>query len=185
MDDAVVRRAQRGEHAAFRLIVDEAIDRLYAVASLIARDHTLAEDAVQDALLRAWRDLPTLRDPTRLDAWLGRLTMNATYDVLRRHRRVRELRPLLEDSAVTSDSAPGSVDRALLDWAYGRLPPEQRAVVVLHYYAGLTLDEAAAHLGIPPGTVRSRLHAALGSMRRWIDSDAGAREPAGGSELAT
>lgn len=168
MDEAIVRRAQRGDHAAFGAIVDGSIDRLYALATLIARDRSLAEDAVQDALVRAWRDLPTLREPERISAWLARLTVNATYDLLRRQRRARQLRPLTDDSAAAADEATGVVDRALLEWAYGRLPAEQRAVVVLHYYVGLSLDEAAHVLGIPAGTARSRLHAALGAMRHSI-----------------
>src|SRR5262245_43585647 len=80
LDEAVVRRAQSGDHEAFGRIVDESIDRLFAVATLMTRDSTLAEDAVQDALVRAWRDLPRLRDPSKCAAWLARLTVNATYD---------------------------------------------------------------------------------------------------------
>lgn len=171
MDEAVVRRAQDGDEHAFATIVDESIDRLFAVATLMTRDRTLAEDAVQDALVRAWRDLPSLRDPARISAWLARLTVNATYDVLRRQRRIREIRPLHDDSAVVADQAPAMIDRAFLAWAYGRLPPEQRAVVVLHYYLGLSLDETAATLSIPPGTARSRLHAGLAAMRRSIGRD--------------
>jgi RNA polymerase sigma-70 factor, ECF subfamily len=168
VDEAIVRQAQQGSHDAFRLVVESSIDRLHAVASLIARDPTIAQDAVQEALVRAWRDLPKLREPKSVSSWLAQLTVRATYDQLRRQRRVRQLKPLVEDSAVGGDESGRSVDRILLAWAYDRLPPEQRAVVVLHYHLGLSLDEAATTLGIPRGTARSRLHAALQSMRRWM-----------------
>lgn len=175
VDEAVVRRAQRGDEEAFEAIVDDSIDRLYGIATLIARDRSLAEDAVQDALLRAWRDLPTLREPDRLGAWLGRLTVNATYDLLRKRRRVRDLKPLTDDVAVHAGEAGATIDRTALAWAYDRLPTEQRSVVVLHYYAGLSLDEVATTLGIPAGTARSRLHAALRALRHHL----GARDDPG------
>jgi RNA polymerase sigma-70 factor (ECF subfamily) len=178
MDAAIVRGAQAGDHDSFAVIVDASIDRLYAISTLIARDPGVAEESVQDALVRAWRDLPKLREPEKIASWLAQLTVHATYDVLRRQRRVREMRPLLEDSAVSADHTGLTVDRLLLGWAYGRLPAEQRAVVVLHYYAGLTLDEVAATLGIAPGTARSRLHGALQAMRRSIGSDATAQTAA-------
>jgi RNA polymerase sigma-70 factor (ECF subfamily) len=173
VNEAIVRRAQAGDHVAFTMIVDASIDRMFAVATLIARDRTIAEDAVQDAMIRAWRDLPSLRDPSRIAAWIARLTVNATYDLLRGRRRLDEIRPLSE-SVARADDAIGTVDRLMLSWAFGRLPVEQRAVVVLHYYVGLSLDEVSAALGIPAGTARSRLHAALVSMRRGILDDRGA-----------
>jgi RNA polymerase sigma-70 factor, ECF subfamily len=179
VDKAVVRHAQQGSEEAFGAIVNESIDRLFAISTLIARDRSLAEDAVQDALLRAWRDLPTLRDPDRLSAWLARLTVNATYDILRRRRRIRELKPLHETIATGTDEAAATVDRVVLWAAYGRLPVDQRAVVVLHYYVGLTLDEVANTLGIPAGTARSRLHGGLAAMRRslGVNSVAGLAVP--------
>lgn len=185
MDEAVVRRAQRGDHGAFAEIVDETIDRLYAVASLLARDRALAEDAVQEALIRAWRDLPSLRQPDRISAWLTRLTVNATYDLLRRQRRVREFRPLTEVSASLADVAPASIDRIALGAAFGQLPPEQRAVLILHYFSGLSLDDAAAHLGIPRGTVRSRLNAALSTLRRRITPRGESQPGSAGSGVMT
>lgn len=177
MDETVVRRAQAGDEDAFGAIVNESIDRLFAIATLIARDRSLAEDAVQDALLRAWRDLPTLREPQRLGAWLGRLTVNATYDMLRKRRRAREVSPLSDEVAVHSSEPADAIDRTVLAWAYGQLPADQRAVVVLHYYVGLSLDEAAATLGIPPGTVRSRLHSALRALRALIGTSDGTSVP--------
>jgi RNA polymerase sigma-70 factor (ECF subfamily) len=171
VDADVVRRAQHADQEAFAEIVNESLDRLFAIASLMTRDRSLAEDAVQDAMLRAWRDLPKLRDVDRLPAWLSRLTVNATYDLLRKRRKVRELKPLDDSIAAHGNEAAQTVDRALVLWAYGQLPAEQRAIVVLHYYVGLSLDEAADTLAVPRGTVRSRLHAALGAMRRAIAAD--------------
>jgi RNA polymerase sigma-70 factor (ECF subfamily) len=167
VDVALVRRAQRGDHDAFATIVGGTIDRLFALAALMTRDPSLAEDAVQDAYARAWRDLPRLRDPDRLGPWLSRLTVNASYDLLRRRKHVRQALPLEGAPHVSVDWA-SPVDRLDLAAAYGRLPPEQRAVVVLHYYLGLPLDEVATTLSVPPGTVRSRLNTALRSMRAWL-----------------
>jgi RNA polymerase sigma-70 factor (ECF subfamily) len=164
---ALVRRAQRGDHEAFEAIVGGSIDRLFALASLMTRDHALAEDAVQDAFTRAWRDLPRMREPERLAAWLSRLTVNASYDLLRRRRHVRRALPLDAAPQLPGEWA-SDVDRIDLAAAYGRLPAEQRAVVVLHYYVGLPLDEIAVTLDVPPGTVRSRLNTALRSMRAWL-----------------
>jgi RNA polymerase sigma-70 factor (ECF subfamily) len=174
VDDGVVVRAQRGDEHAFGTIVNESIDRLYAIAILISRDATLAEDAVQDALIRAWRDLPNLRDPARINAWMARLTVNATYDQLRKRRRIRGLSRPDEDIVATADETAATINRTSLKASYDRLPVEQRAVVVMHYYLGLSLDEAAQALAIPPGTVRSRLNAALKTMRREFDLDHGA-----------
>jgi RNA polymerase sigma-70 factor (ECF subfamily) len=167
VDVALVRRAQHGDHDAFATIVGGSIDRLFALAALMTRDPSLAEDAVQDAFARAWRDLPRLREPDRLDPWLSRLTVNASYDLLRRRKHVRQALPLEVAPAMIADWG-SPVDRIDLAAAYGRLPPEQRAVVVLHYYLGLPLDEVAITLSVPPGTVRSRLNTALRSMRAWL-----------------
>lgn len=162
----LVRRAQEGDHDAFAALVSGTIVRLDAAARLIVRDSDLARDAVQDAYLRAWRDLPGLRDPERFEAWLHRLTVNACLDVLRRRRRRAievELSPMLHPAA--GDAAEAIEDREYLDDALRRLTPEWRAVVVLHYYLGMPLPDVAVVLGIPTGTAKSRLHRALGLMR--------------------
>jgi RNA polymerase sigma-70 factor (ECF subfamily) len=162
----LVRQAQQGDHEAFAVLAGAAGVRLDAAARLILRDPELARDAVQEALIRAWRDLRRLRDPDRFDAWLYRLTVNACLD-LARHRRRRpievELTPI--DSPAVADSAAAYADRQLLDEALARLEPGSRAIVVMHYYLGMPLPEAAASLGIPLGTAKSRLHRALRTMR--------------------
>ena len=178
VDEELVRRAQRGDHDAFTTIVGGSIDRLFALAALMTRDPSLAEDAVQDAFARAWRDLPRLREPDRLVPWLSRLTVNASYDLLRRRKHIRQTLPLDVAPAMSVELA-SPVDRIDLAEAYGRLPPEQRAVVVLHYYLGLALDEVAMTLAVPPGTVRSRLNTALRAMRSWLGPSELPAQPVG------
>jgi RNA polymerase sigma-70 factor (ECF subfamily) len=165
------------------VLAGAAIARLDAAARLILRDSELARDAVQEALVRSWRDLPTLRDADRFDAWLHRLLVNACLDILRRRRRRAvevELTPLF--TPATADFTAGVVDRDLLDRGLRALEPGWRAIVVLHYFLGMPLPEVAASLGIPAGTARSRLHYALGAMRRTVFAEPApaARSVAGG-----
>ncbi len=162
----LVEQARQGDHDAFAVLAGAAIARLDAAARLILRDPELARDAVQDGLVRAWRDLRSLRDPDRFDAWVHRLTVNACLDITRRRRRRAievEISPI--DGPVTGDIASLIADRDLLDGALKRLDPEWRALVVLHYYLGMPLPEAASVLGIPLGTAKSRLHRSLSAMR--------------------
>jgi RNA polymerase sigma-70 factor, ECF subfamily len=171
----LIDRAKRGDHDAFAKLVDGALRRLDAAARLILRDPDLAQDAVQEGLIRAWRDLPGLRDPDRFDAWLHRLTVNACLDLVRRRRRRPievELSPI--DSFDVPDHSIAFAERERLDMALRRLDPGHRAVVALHYLLGMPLPEVAVSLGIPYGTAKSRLHYALTAMR--IGVDAGAHE---------
>ena len=168
----LVDRAKRGDHDAFALLVGSAIARLDAAARLILRDPELARDAVQEGFLRAWRNLPALRDPDRFDAWLRRLVIHSCIDVTRRRRRrVFEVELTPTDGPATGDFASGVVDRDQLDVALRRLDPEWRAVVVLHYFLGMPLPDVAATMGIPLGTAKSRLHRSLAAMRVSIGSD--------------
>lgn len=172
----LVEAARRGDHEAFEVLATSAGDRLFAVARLILRSSDLAEDAVQEALVRAWRQLPSLRDPERFDAWLYRLVVNACADQGRQLRRWSiEVRPLPLEAS-TSDDTGSVADRELLERGFGRLKPEQRAVVVLHYYSGFSAGEIARLLGIPEGTARSRLHYATEAMRAALQAEA--RQPA-------
>jgi len=163
---SLVERAQRGDHDAFAALVHGAIGRLDVAARLIVRDPELARDAVQDALFRAWRDLLGLRDPERFDAWLYRLTVNACLDQMRRARRRPievEITPL--HVPVEADPSIQVADRDAVDHVLRRLDANGRAIVVLHYYAGLPLTDVGQALGLPVGTVKSRLHRALEEMR--------------------
>ncbi len=171
----LVEAAARGDHEAFEVLATSAGDRLYAVARLILRSSDLAEDAVQEALVRAWQQLPSLRDPDRFDAWLYRLVVNACADQGRQLRRRSEQVRALPLNASVSDDTNSVADREQLERGFGRLKPEQRAVVVLHYYSGFSAAEIAQMLGIPEGTARSRLHYATAAMRAALQADA--RQP--------
>jgi RNA polymerase sigma-70 factor, ECF subfamily len=154
------------------MLATAASARLDAAARLILRDRELARDAVQNALVRAWRDLPGLRDPDRFDAWLHRLLVNACLDESRRQRR----RPIEVDvmtiDAPTIDETHRLADRDLVDRALGRLDPPHRALVVLHYFLGYPLPEAAALLGLSLNAAKSRLHRAMTALRRVLTADA-------------
>jgi RNA polymerase sigma-70 factor (ECF subfamily) len=168
----LVERAQRGDHDAFAVLAGAFVARLDGAARLILRDHELARDAVQDGFLQAWRNLPTLRDPDRFEAWLRRLIFRSCIDTIRhRGRRPIEVELSPFDGRPTPDIATVIADRDLLDMALSRLDPEWRAIVVLHYYLGVPLPEAAKTLGIPIGTAKSRLHRSLAAMRVTIDAD--------------
>jgi RNA polymerase sigma-70 factor, ECF subfamily len=173
VDPAVVGRAQRGDEEAFVVIVDTVGGRLHAVAHRILRDVNLAEDATQQALLDIWRDLPDLRDPARFDAWSYRLLVRACYAESRRSRRSRaNLRLLPADEPTEAEGASDVANRDQLERGFRRLSIEHRTVVVLHHYLDLTVDEIAETLGVPPGTVRSRLHHAMRGLRAALDADA-------------
>jgi RNA polymerase sigma-70 factor (ECF subfamily) len=168
----LVERAGNGDHDAFAALVGATIARLEAVARLILRDPELARDAVQEAYIRAWRDLPGLRDPERFDAWLHRLTVNVCLDAVRRRRRRPieiELSPIMSPSV--GDQSGSIVDRDQLERGFRRLGADQRAVLVLHYYLGLSASAVAETLGIPVGTAQSRLNRALSELRAAIAAD--------------
>ena len=171
----LVEAARNGDHEAFEVLASSAGDRLYGVARLILRTTDLAEDAVQEALVSAWQQLPSLRDPDRFDAWLYRLVVNACANQGRQLRRwSQQVRPLPLEPSIGDDT--GSVaDRDQLERGFSRLKPDQRAVIVLHYYSGFSASEIAEILGIPDGTARSRLHYATEAMRAALEADA--RQP--------
>jgi RNA polymerase sigma-70 factor (ECF subfamily) len=172
----LVEAAKRGDHDAFRVLATGAGDRLYAVARLILRSTDLAEDAVQEALVRAWQKLPSLRDPDKFDAWLYRLVVNACNEQGRQlRRRSNQVRSIPLNVAI-ADETKSVADREQLERGFSRLKPEQRAVVVLHFYSGFSAAEIAGILGIPQGTARSRLHYATEAMRAALEADA--RRPA-------
>ena len=180
MDRDLVELAQRGDREAFALLERANVDGLFAVAQRILRDVDRAEDATQQTLVIAWRQLRRLRDPDRFVAWLHRILVNACYAELARTRRwsanVRVLS--LEDQAPRDELTVA--DRDQLERGFRRLPPEQRASLVLHHYVGLEPAEIAERLGIPPGTARSRLHYAHRAMRAALDADARLGAVAGG-----
>jgi RNA polymerase sigma-70 factor (ECF subfamily) len=173
MVHALVEQARRGDREAFNELARREIDRLYRVAYRILRDPELARDATQQALLEAWRDLPSLRDPDRWEAWAYRLLVHASYREGRRERRFgSNVRLIPLDRSSVPDTAIAVADRDELERGFRRLSTEQRAVVVLHHYVGLPLTDVADTLGIPAGTARSRLHAATSRLRAALAADA-------------
>ena len=167
----MVERAGRGDHDAFEAVVRASAGRLYAIAYRILRDADLANDALQEALVKVWDDLPTLRDPDRFDAWTARITCRCCYRLAKRERRFAlpaPADPRPDTTAFVTDVA----DQDEMARGFRRLSPEHRAVLVLHYYLGLTLGEVAETLEIPPGTVGSRLHYAMRSLRAALESEA-------------
>jgi RNA polymerase sigma factor (sigma-70 family) len=168
MQRELVERARNGDLEAFSQLVKISLGRLTGVANLILRDSDRAQDAVQDALFMAWRDLRALRDPDSWDAWLHRLTVRACYKVARKERRRSQIEVQVAPdprSAGAPDASTGVVDRDWLGRELSRLDLDQRAVLVLHYYLDLPVSQVADILDIPYGTAASRLHRGLDAMR--------------------
>ena len=182
-DRAVVERAQLGDRDAYEALARSSSRRLYATAYRIVRDADVADDAVQQTLVAMWRELPSLRDPDRFDAWTYRLVVRACMTERRRDRRrgVRVIpmaeMPVLAEDGVAMTDLRDQLQRALLE-----LSIEHRTVLVLHLYVGLPLVEIAEILGVPAGTVGSRLHHARRSLRAAIA--AGDRSPVTGGQPA-
>jgi RNA polymerase sigma-70 factor (ECF subfamily) len=174
---ALVERARRGDREAFSVLAGGAVDRLYGIARLILRDTELAEDATQEALVRAWRDLPTLRDVERFDAWLYRLIVRACADVGRHRRRWRAEITVLSADPSEPDRSAELADRDQLERGLRRLNDAQRSILILTFYVGLSPSETAEALEIPVGTAKSRLHYAIEALRAAIA--AGERAPVG------
>jgi RNA polymerase sigma-70 factor, ECF subfamily len=171
--DELVERARDGDREAFGALVQLTSDRMYAIATRILRDADLAEDALQGALITAWKSLPSLRDPARFEAWLRRLLVHACYAEARRRRSwASTIRLLPINGPAGPDGTLSVVDRDALDRAFRRLSVEQRAIFVLHHHVGLQLTEIADAVGIPAGTARSRLHYATKVLRAAIEADA-------------
>ena len=172
VDAELIGRAQHGDEEAFASLAVAVGDRLHAVSHRILRDADLAEDATQQALLTIWRDLPKLRDPARFDAWSYRLLVRACYAEARRTRHWTPNLRLLPVDEPAAEGLSMVVDRDQLERGFRRLSIDHRAVVVLHHYLDLSLDEVADVLGVPVGTVRSRLHHAMRGLRAALDADA-------------
>ena len=173
MHAALVDQAKRGDREAFDTLARLTGDRCMAIAFRILRDVDLADDAVQAALLIAWRDIRSLRDPELFEPWLHRILTNACYSEARRRKRWSQgLRVLSVEPVHEPDEYLIVESRDLLERAFRRLTIEQRAVVVFHHYLGLELPEVAERLGIPLGTVKSRMYHAKQALRAGLDADA-------------
>ena len=167
----LVQRAHRGDHEAFERLAVRSIDRLHAIAWRVLRDPTAAEDAVQDCLVRAWRDMRALRDPERWDAWLYRLLLHACRDEQRRSQR----RPLvveieLAEDQRSTDGIEAVARRDELQRGFLKLSVEHRMALALHFYLGLRPAEIGRLLGIPEGTALSRLHYGGRALRTALEA---------------
>jgi RNA polymerase sigma-70 factor (ECF subfamily) len=170
VDLRLVTQAQQGDEGAFSAIAREIAGRLYAIAYRILRDHDRADDASQQAIVRIWRDLPSLRDPARFEAWAFRILVNICYGEARRAKRDHEI-PGFGADPMAPDDAVTIADRDQLERGFSRLPADQRAVLVLQHYLDLGLPEIAEMLEVPLGTVKSRSHAARRAMRAALEAD--------------
>jgi RNA polymerase sigma-70 factor, ECF subfamily len=173
MHDELVKQARAGDVEAFSSLATERLPELYRTARLIVRDADGAADAVQEALIGAWRDLPSLREATSFDAWLRRLLVRACVKATKkdRSRSVIEIPISPTFVASTPDTGRELAIRDQLERAFRRLPDEQRTVVVLRHFVGLSLDETADAMGVPIGTVQSRHNRALQGLRAALDAD--------------
>jgi RNA polymerase sigma-70 factor (ECF subfamily) len=179
MSRELVERAMDGDSEAFGVLASRALDRLVGTASLILGDRSRAEDATQNALMRAWRDLPTLRKPDRFDAWLYRILVRSCHDQIRAERRER-VRPGHPWTPLTQpDGIADVADRDALAHALARLTHEQRTIVVLHYYLGLSHSQIADATRLPLGTVKSRLSRSLSYLQAALAADARIGQPEG------
>ncbi len=171
MDRELVVRAQAGDEVAFAAIIGAAHGRFKQIAYRILRDAYLAEDAMQQAMVEMWRKLPTLRDPDRFDGWSYRFLVHACYREAKRYKESYRQLPGVVDTSYPDGS--GTVnDRDQLERAFKRLSVDHRAVVVMHYYLDLTIEDTAQALGISAGTAKSRLNRAMAKLRLALEADA-------------
>jgi RNA polymerase sigma-70 factor (ECF subfamily) len=169
----VIELAQQGNRDAFDQVARASGDRCLAIACRILRDVDLAEDAVQTALVQAWRELRSLRDVDRFEPWLHRILVRACYAEARRRRRWSSaIRTLPVDLASERNDILTVNDRDQLERAFRRLSVEHRSVLVLHHHVGLPLPEVAERLDINLGTAKSRLHYATSALRASLEADA-------------
>jgi RNA polymerase sigma-70 factor, ECF subfamily len=183
-DDALIRRACRGDAAAFGVLIDTRIDRCYRLAWSILSNDADAADATQDALVAAWRQLPRLRDSAAFDGWLNRIVANAAL-MARRHRvRLREVsvgpaypgdetpQPEPPQDPLARTAMDDVVDNDAIGRAFDRLRPKDRMILVLHHVEERPVAEIARSLGIPTGTAKWRLHVARGALERALEAEA-------------
>jgi len=165
--ESVIERARAGDGDAFDELARSRIDQVYRTALAILGSPADARDATQEALVAMWRGLPSLRSADSFDGWLYRITVNASRMALRRRRGVREVELVAEppiDSHAPSDSA--------FNHAFDRLNVDQRALLVAHHLDGFSVADLAVRLGIPEGTVKSRLHTARGALEKALEAQA-------------
>ncbi len=175
MDVAIVERARHGDAEAFDMLVRDEMKGVYRRALAILGSEADARDAAQETFVSAWRDLPRLRDPERFEAWFGRITLNACRMALRHRGRVREIPAdaVLAGRALP-DGSGSMAERDAIGRAFGRLPIDQRAILVLHHLEQRPLTEVADIFDVPLGTAKSRLHAARAALERALAAEGAA-----------
>jgi RNA polymerase sigma-70 factor (ECF subfamily) len=170
----VIERARAGDGTAFDELARSRIDSVYRTALAILGSPADARDATQEVLVAMWRGLPSLRSADSFDGWLYRITVNASRMALRRRRGVREVTLIAgsEDSTDSSAYSSPAPEVSGFDQAFDRLTVDQRALLVAHHVDGFTVVDLAARLGIPEGTVKSRLHTARGALEKALEAEA-------------
>jgi RNA polymerase sigma-70 factor (ECF subfamily) len=171
MREDLVERARQGDREAFGELAAGEVNRLNAIARLVLRDPDLAEEAVQEALVRCWRQLPKLRDVASFDGWLYRILIRAAQDEVNRRRRFQVAVQSTSAEPSVADRSRDIADRDQLESGFKRLSVHHRAVVVLHHYVGLPMPQVAEALGIPEGTAKSRYHYAMAALRAALEAD--------------
>ncbi|MGH2406726.1 MAG: RNA polymerase sigma factor [Candidatus Limnocylindrales bacterium] len=173
MQRDLVLRAASGDFDAFTALATRALEPLHRTAWLILRSNDLAADAVQESLLAAWLHIRAVRDPDRFDAWLHRLLVRKCYREARRFRQraIVEIHIVVPEMRAHKDPQDQTAARDQLERGFRRLTPEQRAVLVVHHYLGLSDGEAAIALDVAVGTFKSRLHRASAALRAAIEAD--------------
>jgi len=151
----------------FAARIDARIDGAYRLATVILGNALDAEDAVADAALNAWRSRSKLRDADRFDAWFGRILVNACRDRLRSRRRhpVTQIEAMAFEVPDRGDFRDRVHRSDAIARALDALDPDERIVVVLRFWADLSVESIADRIGIPEGTVKSRLNRAMGHLR--------------------
>lgn len=162
---AAVATIEADRRAVFAQLLDRHLDRAYRIAGVILGNAPDAEDATHDAIVQAWRSFGGLRDPSRFEAWFQRILVNVCRDRLRKRHRSPITELVMAESQSMHDRFADVDDRLALDRAYARLSPDQAITVVLRYHVDLTLEDVADRMGVPVGTVKSRLHSALAAMQ--------------------
>jgi RNA polymerase sigma-70 factor, ECF subfamily len=175
VEPQLIEAARRGNREAFDVIVRSRLETVYRTAFTILGHEADAHDATQETFVSAWRNLPDLHDIDRFDAWLGRITINACRMALRRRGRVRQI--AIESARADEMTATGAgpdartADSEVFDRAFARLSVDERAILVLHHHDELGIGEIAARLGIPGGTMKSRLHRARRALERALERE--------------
>ena len=166
-----LERARTGDPDAFGRLAAAKVERLLIVARLILGDRDLADDAVQETLVRCWRYLPTLRDVDRFEAWLDRILMRAIADEFKRRRRTEVSIEDVQVEPYVAGEMTAIADREQLERGFQQLSVDHRAIVVLHHYLGLSMVQVAEVAGIPEGTAKSRYHYAMSALRAALEAE--------------